>query len=132
MIFLDSGFIIALSNDRDEHNRRAMEIVKDIKGNTYGDSVITDYIFDEVLTSLLARVGELRMAVRTGEGLLGTTSLIGIDPVMFSETWNISQRNPRLSFTDCSTIATCRANGIERIATFDKVLGEESRLEVVR
>jgi len=57
-----------------------------------------------------------------GEALLNSTLFFRVDEETFHSAWNIfkEQRKPRFSFTDCTTIATCKVNGIRNIATFDQ------------
>ena len=122
MIFLDSSLIVAHSNEADENHAKALEIIKDVTKGRYGTSVITDYIFDEVMTVMLSKTKSMRRTVDLGEKLLGATLLLRIDDSSFDLAWKIfkEQRKPTLSFTDCASIATCRANGISNIATFDE------------
>ena len=45
-----------------------------------------------------------------------------VDEPTFQLAWKLfkEQDKPYLSFADCVNIATCRLNGISKIATFDK------------
>lgn len=121
MIFLDSSLIVAHSNEADENHAKALEIIKDVTKGRYGTSVITDYIFDEVMTVMLAKTKSVTRTVDLGEKLLGAALLLRIDGSSFDLAWKIfrEQRKQVFSFTDCASIATCRANGISNIATFD-------------
>jgi predicted nucleic acid-binding protein len=122
MILLDSSFIIAYSNEIDENHNKAFQIAKDIDKGKYGTPIITDYIFDEVVTVVLIKTKNLVKVIELGETLLNATSLFKVDEDTFKLAWNIfkAQLKPSLSFTDCTTIALCRINGISNIATFDK------------
>ena len=122
MILLDSSFIIAYSNEIDENHNKAFQIVKDIDKGKYGTPIITDYIFDEVVTVVLIKTKNLAKVIELGETLLNATSLFKVDEDTFKLAWNIfkAQLKPSLSFIDCTTIALCRINGISNIATFDK------------
>ncbi|MBU6392252.1 MAG: type II toxin-antitoxin system VapC family toxin [Candidatus Micrarchaeota archaeon] len=135
MIFIDTSLIVAYANAEDEFHSRAVEIVTEIDGGKYGMGVITDYIFDEIMTTLLARTRNLKLVVENGNKLLDATLFINlnIDSDIFGSTWKIfkEQQKSRLSFTDCSIIATCRANGIANLATFDRALKESSKLTIV-
>ncbi len=133
MIFLDSSFIIAYSNEYDSFHEKAIGIAKDLAADKYGTPVITDYVFDEVMTCMLSRTKDLRKAVETGERLLDTTLLLRIESTVFDESWKIfkTQRNHKLSFTDCSILAACKMNGVDKIVTFDRGLREEGKLNVV-
>ncbi len=122
MIFLDSSLIVAYLNDVDENHAKALKIIRDIDRDRYGTSVITDYIFDEVATVMLVRIKRIEKVVEAGDALLGTNLMLRINEHLFSSAWKIfkEQKKPALSFTDCTSIAVCRANGISTIATFDE------------
>lgn len=122
MIFLDSSLIVAYLNEADENHAKALQIVKDIDRSKYGTSVITDYIFDEVVTVMLVRIKNLEKVSEAGEILLNSNLLFRIDENLFNSAWGIfrEQQKPRFSFTDCTSIAICRTNGISKIATFDE------------
>ncbi len=133
MILLDTSLIIAYSNKADMQHKRAVHVFDDIDSGMYGTPAITDYIFDEVVTVMLARTKNFKTVVQTGEKLLASTLFFKLDSEIFGLSWDIfkAQEKMRLSFTDCSILATCRVNRINTIATFDKALNEESKLEVV-
>jgi len=122
MILLDSSLIVAYSNKADENHARALQIIKSLERGKYGTPVITDYIFDEVVTVMLVKTRNLERVSELGETLLNSTVLFRIDEDLFNRAWSIfkEQRKPEFSFTDCATIAVCKANGISNIATFDE------------
>ncbi|MBS7612124.1 type II toxin-antitoxin system VapC family toxin [Candidatus Bathyarchaeota archaeon] len=122
MILLDSTLIVAYSNEADENHAKALQVVKDLDRGRYGTPVITDYIFDEVVTVMLIRTKSVEKVFELGETLLNSTLLLRIDEHMFSLAWSIfkEQKKPTFSFTDCTNIAVCRVNGISNIATFDE------------
>ncbi len=122
MILPDSSLIVAYSNESDENHEKALQIVNDVDKGKYGTPVITDYIFDEVVTVMLVRTKSLRKVSELGETLLKSTLLIRIDESLFNLAWSIfrEQRKAIFGFTDCTSIAACKANGISNIATFDE------------
>jgi hypothetical protein len=121
VILLDTSLIVAYSNESDENHGKAKEVIDDVAMENYGPPVITDYIFDEVVTVILLRTKSLARATRLGETLLGATHLVRIDEDLFDKAWTIfkQQRKNKFSFTDCTTIAVCKANRISNVATFD-------------
>jgi len=122
MILLDSSFIIAYFNEADVNHAKALRMAKDIDDGKYGPTVITDYIFDEVITVMLYRTRKLKQVAEAGEMLLRANRLFTIDRDAFDSTWDIfkGQKGTTFSFTDCASIAICRANGISNVATFDE------------
>ncbi|MEM2990846.1 MAG: PIN domain-containing protein [Halobacteria archaeon] len=122
MILLDSSLIVAYSNESDENHARALQIVRDLERDKYGTLVITDYIFNEVVTVMLVKTKNLEKVLELGETLLNSTVLFRVNEDLFNEAWRLfkEQSKPKFSFTDCTSIAACKANGISNIATFDE------------
>ena len=68
------------------------------------------------------KLKDIEKVSKVGEALLNSTLLLKIDEYTFNLAWSIfrEQAKPRFSFTDCTSIAICKTNGITKIATFDK------------
>lgn len=122
MILLDSSLIIAYSNKVDQNHNKALKIVEDIVKEKYGTPAITDYIFDETITVMTIKTKDLTRIAESGDRLLEANVLLRIDEQTFQQAWKIfkDQQKPHLSFTDCTTIAACKTNGIPNLATFDE------------
>ena len=133
MILLDSSLIVAYSNEADQNHAKAVQIVREISKGKYGTPVITDYIFDEVVTVMLFKTKNLMKVMELGETLLDATLLFRVEEGSFNLAWKIfkKQREPIFSFTDCTSIAVCRMNGISKIATFDRDFEELKEFNVV-
>ena len=69
MILLDASFIIAYFNEADVNHAKALRMAKDIDDGKYGPTVITGYIFDEVITVMLYRTRKLKQVAEAGEML---------------------------------------------------------------
>jgi predicted nucleic acid-binding protein len=65
MILLDSSFIMAYSNEADVNHAKALSIIKDIERDKHGTPIITDYVFDEVVTVMLMKTKKLGKSGRT-------------------------------------------------------------------
>ncbi len=122
MILLDTSFLIAYFNQRDENHQKAINLVKNIVDQKFGSLCTTDYIFNETVTVSLIRMKSLERAKSIGIILLKALEMIQIGEDVFLEAWKIfqSQRGTRFGFTYCTTIAAMRYGGINNIATFDK------------
>jgi hypothetical protein len=125
MILLDSSLIIAYSNVADVNHKKALQIVKDIYRGKYGTPVITDYIFDEVVTVMLVKTKSIKKVAELGETLLNSSLMFRVDEDIFNFAWKMFKGQRKFSFTDCTSIAVCKANGISNIATFDKDFQEK-------
>jgi predicted nucleic acid-binding protein len=122
MIFLDSSLIVAYLNEADQNHAKALQVVKHISDDEYGTSVITDFIFDEVVTIMLVKTKDVSHVTDVGQEFLADSLVLRIDEGLFNSAWKIftQQRKPVFSFTDCTSLAACKANGISNIATFDE------------
>lgn len=128
-IFIDTGIFIAYVNRRDEHHTSATHLVEDIMKNKYGAAFTSDMVFDESMTFILYRTGDIHKAVSVRDLVLGNgekdvpqfMDLIFIDVDILEKSWNtfVKYADKRLSFTDCSTIELMKNRSIEHLASFD-------------
>lgn len=132
MILLDTSFLIAHYNDKNIHHTKTRAIMEEIKQQEYGEVYITDYIFDECATILPLRLKDAKLSEQALI-LIKDLFLIHIDEIFFEETWQIfkAQKEIKLSFTDCSSIASIQQLGIKNIATFDKAFAEVPDIAVI-
>ncbi|HEX9768995.1 MAG TPA: PIN domain-containing protein [Kiloniellales bacterium] len=69
MIFLDTGFLIALFNKRDNHHKRVLEVFGELRGKSLADELLTtDLVIIETITFLVRKVSHER-SVYVGERL---------------------------------------------------------------
>jgi Predicted nucleic acid-binding protein, contains PIN domain len=123
------GFEVELDDRHDD----AVRIVNDAVTGVYGTAVITDYIFDETVTLTLARTKDISKAIAVGERL-SNLEILKINQTLFDAAWNIfraQKARKKLSFTDCTTIAAMKLNGIDKIAAFDFGFVQVKGVEVI-
>lgn len=120
-ILLDTSYLYASEVDTERNFKRAFGIREKIKNNEYGRIYITDYIFDEFVTLLLARSFQHEVIKKLGNALLNSERIIrlSIDKYAFNKAWLIFNQYKDLSFTDCTTIALADTLRIKNIASFD-------------
>ena len=130
VIFLDTGFILALRNKDDSNHIKAKDVfVKEILTGRYGKIIVTDYVIDEIMTLILNRIKIKSFATKTKEFLFNTTKivLLFIDDEIFHDTMEIyfTYFDQRLSFTDCTFLSLSNKFNFQNvhIATFDTNLG---------
>jgi predicted nucleic acid-binding protein len=133
MILLDSSFLIAYLDERDKNHGHALKIQKDIDDGKYGTMIITDYIFDEVLTRMLRSINDIGKLAKCGDSILDNIDMNRVDENIFDYSWKIfkEQKGTRFSFTDCTNIAVCRTNGISAICTFDNEFTKMKDLNII-
>lgn len=133
MILLDTSFIVAYYNIRDENHSKATEIMKELEEGKYGDLCITDYIFDECITVTFVRLKNLEKTVEIGDTLRKLTQMFKIENDIFEDSWNLfkSQKETTFSFTDCATVSLMKKENITNIATFDEDFKKIKGINVV-
>ncbi len=128
-IFIDTGIFIGYVNKKDEHHTPATHLLEDIMKNKYGAAFTSDMVFDELMTFILYRTGDIGKAVTVRDLILGNVekevprfmNLIFADMDILEKSWNtfVKYSGKKLSFTDCSTIELMKIRGIENLASFD-------------
>lgn len=132
MIFLDSSFLIAYKIENDTHHQKAKLLMEKIIKNEFGKPIISDYIFDEVITVIFGKSKNHKLAVETGKELINSFDILNIEESLFKESWNefIKQKETKFSFTDCSILALINSHKIQNLATFDEEFNNIGSLRV--
>lgn len=125
-ILIDTGVFVAFSNKRDPNHSEALEIVKNVAANKYGTPYVSDYIFDEAVTTTLARTGRIDLAIDLGKMILEGPEhpfivMLRVTEDLFADAWAnfVKYGKGGLSFTDCTSLALMSEREIETIASFD-------------
>src|SRR5271157_987025 len=123
-IFLDTGFILAFRNIKDENFHVTQEYMKGFLKNEFGQIVTSTFVFDELVTLTLVRTKSFTFAIDIFAFILESSriKIIEVNHEDFANAWIRFQRlsEIRLSFTDCTIIVQCERLGIENLATIDK------------
>lgn len=122
MIILDSSFLVAFHNERDAHHARAAEIMDRFLEGEWGDGLILEYVFVEVVTVLAARV-DLAAAVEVGDTLLRAAELEFVPcSEVFLDAYATfrGQGEAGLSLADAAIVAVAHERGVSSVATFDR------------
>lgn len=131
MIFLDTSFLVALTFDNDENHFAASNSLKDILAKKYGGAYISDYVFDETVTLLLAKTRDISKVILIGDSIRSSFKMLRLGEEAFEKAWRLfkSQKGTRLSFTDCANVAIMEENCIKDIAAFD---GDFKKIPTIR
>lgn len=129
-IFLDTGVLVAYSNERDERHERAGALLEAIRTGQHGLPFTSDYVFDEAVNLALMRTGRGDVAIRVGDLILPSSreerflEMIHTSEEEFAGAWSEMRRHVSagLSFTDWVTVHLVRRRGIDRVASFDRRL----------
>lgn len=112
-ILLDTSFLIAYHNKRDQHHGRAREL--DIT-----DPGINDYVYTETLNIVQSRQSHPK-ATEYGKYMRKAFKISRVSRPVFRKAVENFQ-NEDVSFTDASITATAQKLNIEKIASFDEDL----------
>jgi predicted nucleic acid-binding protein len=128
-VFIDTGVFIAYINKKDEHHAYASKLVDKIMKNEFGAAFTSDMIFDEAMTFILYKTGDINKAIGVRDLIFGNNekeivqfiNLLFIDREVFEKTLTtfIKYAGKKLSFTDCSSIELMKNKDIENIVSFD-------------
>ncbi len=128
-VFIDAGIFIAYVNEKDKLHTEATGLIEEIADNKYGMAFTSNVVFDEAVTFLLYKTGDVRNASRVKDLILGNKekdiqqfmNLLFVDKEVLNKGWNIFVKyaNKKLSFTDCTTIELMNGRDIEYLASFD-------------
>ncbi len=130
VLFIDSSVFVAYYNQRDQHNKTAVELIKKCVEGDYGELFASDYVFDEAVTVTFVKTG-LKKAVELGEYLLKSeVTLLEVDRDVFDVAWE-KFKSAEMSFTDCTNIALMKSNGIDKILTFDSGFKKIKEIKVI-
>ncbi len=125
VVFLDTGFILAVRNEDDLNHIRAKGLMKECLSGKYGQIIVSDFIFDETVTLTLIRTRNKTLVEDIGKFILDSSRilLIHLSETEFLATWEyfLKYFERGLSFTDCSLLVMAKLfEGNVYIATFDR------------
>lgn len=130
---LDSSFLVAFHNARDVHHRAAATAMEPLLEGAWGEILLPEHVFLEVVTVLAAR-RSLAAAVEVGDLLLSARELEFVPcSDAFRESWSLfrDQREGKLSFADAAIVAVARRRGASHVATFDRDFEDLAGLALV-
>ena len=125
-LFVDSGFLVARYNRQDRNFRAVRTFLDprtnpDISGYRF---VLSDYVFDEAITTLLYRGGRHERAVEAGNAIRNARALqmVPVERPVFEAAWSLFVDRPDKlwSFTDCTSFVLMDNLAIRTALTFDK------------
>jgi len=125
VVFLDTGFILAIRNADDLNHLKAREIMKECLSGKFGQIFVSNFVFDETVTLTLVRTHNRGLVEDIGNFIFESPriKLIHLSETEFLATWEyfLKYFKKGLSFTDCSLLVMTKLfEDNVYIATFDK------------
>jgi len=124
VVFLDTGFILAIRNSDDSNHAKATEIMKECLSGKFGKIIVSNFVFDETVTLTLVRTHNKNLVKDIGNYIMNSTriKLLHLNETEFVATWELFLKyfEKGLSFTDCSILVMGKLfESNVYIATFD-------------
>ena len=126
IILVDTSFLFAYYNSEDKHHHSARNYFDNmVKFQTCPlGFLLTDYIFDELITLILIRTKNKTQAIFTGNSILNsqTLKLVYLKEQTISKAWTkfCGFLDKQWSFTDCTSMVFMEENGLQKVAGFDE------------
>lgn len=129
-LFIDTSALFALANAKDPDHKKVDVFVRDFRGTL----VITNYIFDEIVTLSLARLGH-ESAVTIGNLLQKSPHIdeVWVTPSDERQAWSlfVSRADKFYSFTDCTSFTVMRRLKIRKCLSLDRHFKQEGFEELL-
>jgi predicted nucleic acid-binding protein len=118
-VFIDTSFVVALVNDKDQHHARASELADLFDGYPL---ITTDAVLLEI-GNALARNFKAQAAQVIEDFLLSAeVELVNLDGALFQSAFELyrTQQDKSWGMTDCISFVVMRERGIADALTHDK------------
>ena len=123
-IFIDTGAWYAYINAKDPDHLRIRSFFDSFNGRL----TTSNYVFDEIITLVLSRLGHQR-AVKVGEVLLDsrTVELVRVEAKDEKSAWQLFQerQDKTYSFTDCTSFVLMQRLKLREASTTDEHFSQE-------
>lgn len=118
-IFIDTGFIIALINERDQYHQQAVELSVQFEGHPF---LTTDAVLLEVGNALVRNYK--RQAIEIIEQFLDADEIevVSLTPQLFNQAVRFYKRyqHKEWGLVDCVSFTVMREAGVMQALAFDK------------
>jgi len=125
-LFVDTSFLVARFNRRDRRHGAASRWLQEQRepGSTALRLILSDYVFDETITTLRFLSRRHDVAATAGRAIMGsgTLRMARIEPSVFEAAWSlfVDRSDKEWSFTDCTSFALMEGLGIRKALSFDE------------
>ncbi|MHA1861510.1 MAG: type II toxin-antitoxin system VapC family toxin [Candidatus Ranarchaeia archaeon] len=127
-VFLDSNFFVAILNTRDHNYKRALTFLDRFKAGDLGARLTSDYVLDEVITTIWSQTHRKDLVVKAYELICNTPDFVHIQIItkgclaLAYNKWKQFAEWPKrpLSYTDCTILAMMETQNIDQLLSFDE------------
>lgn len=124
--FVDTSFLVARFSRKDRNHRSASAFSASQRepGVDRLRLVLSDYVFDETITTLRFRSGRHEVAAAAGRALLDSKAFdrVSVEPPVFEAAWSLflDRGDKTWSLTDCTSFVLMENLGIRKALAFDR------------
>ena len=118
--------MIARYHSRDNHHDDAIHYLRKIESGQAGVTRLytSDYVIDEVITTIFARTGSFESTRKYGQTLVESKAIerLTVDEETFNQSWEVFKKMGEigLSFTDSTSAVLMKRKEINTIFAFDE------------
>jgi predicted nucleic acid-binding protein len=118
--------LIARYHSRDNHHDDAIDYLRKIESGQAGVTRLytSDYVIDEVITTIFARTGSFESTKKYGQTLVESKAIerLTVDEETFNQSWEFFKKMTEigLSFTDSTSAVLMKRKEINTIFAFDE------------
>ena len=118
-VFIDTSFVVALVNEKDQHHNRAAELADLFDGYPL---ISTDAVLLEVGNSLAGNFKEQASEIIEDFLTSGEVEIVNLDIALFREAFELyrTHKDKSWGMTDCISFIVMRERGIVEALTNDK------------
>lgn len=118
-IFIDTSFVVALVNEKDQHHNRAAELADLFDGYPL---ITTDAVLLEVGNALARNFKEQASEIIENFLTSGEVEIVNLDIALFQEAFELyrTHKDKTWDMTDCISFIAMRERGIVDALTNDK------------
>ena len=124
--FVDTSFFVARFNRRDRNHRLASSFLgsqREPDADVFR-LVLSDYVFDETVTTLRFQSRRHDVAVTAGKAILESKAFdrVSVEASVFEAAWSLFLERPdkRWSFTDCTSFVLMENLDLRKALAFDR------------
>ena len=119
MIFIDSGFLIALFIDKDQWHNNAINLIDNIDKLAKKDKILSNLIIEEIVTMIGSLVGA-KEAVETYNYIHDNYTIFNENKELYDKSIKTFLKyDATLSLTDSTHVEIMKELGIHEIISFD-------------
>lgn len=117
--FIDTLFVVALVNQRDQYHGRAMELADRFEGQPF---LITDAVLLEIGNALARNYKEQAIEILEDFLTADDVQMVRLTQALFDEAFTLykTHRDKEWGLTDCVSFVVMRQEGVIEALTFDQ------------